>query len=105
MVLQCLHPQMTSQIEVNFDIDWNRDVFIGNQANRTMLQQITNNRKIPDNSHWHNVTNYGNQGAAGSMAVLHQNWDKIQDDQKIVIAVLGAGLSWGSIVLGGKQTK
>jgi 3-oxoacyl-[acyl-carrier-protein] synthase-3 len=90
--------RLLKRLDERFDIDWNRDVFIGHQANRTMLEQITNNRKIPESSHWHNVTYLGNQAGAGAAAVLAQNWEKIRVGQKIVVAVLGAGLSWGSIL-------
>ena len=86
-------------IESDFSIDWSRDVFIGHQANATMLQQITNNRDIPEASHWHNVTYRGNQAGAGAPASLAERWDDIRSGQKIVVALVGAGLSWGSMVL------
>jgi 3-oxoacyl-[acyl-carrier-protein] synthase-3 len=89
-------------IEEQYPIDWNRDIFIGHQANRTMLEQITNNREIPASNHWYNVTYLGNQAGAGAPASLSMNWDKILPDQHIVVAVVGAGLSWGSIVLRGR---
>lgn len=90
--------RLIKRLEAQFDIDWQRDIFIGHQANRTMLEQITNNRKIPDSNHWHNVTHLGNQAGAGAPAVLAQHWEQIKEGQKIVVAVLGAGLSWGSIL-------
>jgi len=90
--------RLIKAIEERYPIDWTRDIFIGHQANATMLQQITNNREIPDSNHWHNVTTVGNQAGAGAPAVLAQHWDLIQPDQKIVVAVVGAGLSWGSIL-------
>lgn len=93
--------RLLRNIEQDFQIDWHRDVFIGHQANRTMLAQITNNRKIPEENHWFNVTEIGNQAGAGAPATLCMNWDKIQKGQKIVVAVVGAGLSWGSIVFEG----
>lgn len=85
-------------IEERHQVDWNRDIFIGHQANRTMLEQITNNREIPPTNHWHNVTHCGNQAGAGASAVLCENWDNISSGQQIVVAVVGAGLSWGSIL-------
>lgn len=88
-------------LEAEHDIDWSRDIFIGHQANRTMLAQITNNRKIPETSHWHNVAAIGNQAGAGAPATLAMNWDTITKDQFIVVVVVGAGLSWGSILLKG----
>ncbi len=94
--------RLIKAIEEQYPIDWNRDIFIGHQANRTMLEQITNNREIPASNHWHNVTYLGNQAGAGAPASLSMNWDKILPDQHIVVAVVGAGLSWGSIVLRGR---
>lgn len=85
-------------VESRHEIDWSRDIFIGHQANKTMLDQITGNREIPAANHWHNVTTIGNQAGAGAPAVLAQHWDQIRPGQKIVVAVVGAGLSWGSIL-------
>lgn len=91
--------RMIKQMESEFPIDWERDVFIGHQANATMLEQIRNNRKIPHHSHWSNVDYIGNQAGAGAPAVLAEHWDQLQDDQRVVVAVVGAGLSWGSVLL------
>ena len=91
--------RLVKALEGAYPLDWNRDIFIGHQANRTMLEQITNNREIPPSNHWHNVTYLGNQAGAGAPAVLSGHWDKIQTGQHIVVAVVGAGLSWGSILM------
>lgn len=91
--------RLVKAIEEMFPIDWARDIFIGHQANRTMLEQIVHNREIPASNHWHNVTYLGNQAGAGAPAVLSMHWDSIRSGQHIVVAVVGAGLSWGSIVL------
>jgi len=90
--------RMLKEVENKHAIDWQRDVFIGHQANVTMLQQITNNREIPEKNHWTNATQFGNQASAGAPIVLAMHWDKLQSGQKIVMAVLGAGLSWGYAV-------
>jgi 3-oxoacyl-[acyl-carrier-protein] synthase-3 len=91
--------RLVKAIEEKYPIDWSRDIFIGHQANRTMLEQITNNRGIPATNHWHNVTYLGNQAGAGAPASLSMHWDKLATGQHIVVAVVGAGLSWGSIVM------
>ena len=91
--------RLIKAFEEKYPIDWTRDIFIGHQANATMLEQITNNRGIPPTNHWHNVTYLGNQAAAGAPAVLALHWDRITKGQKIVVAVVGAGLSWGSVLL------
>lgn len=91
--------RLVKAIVEQYPIDWTRDIFIGHQANRTMLEQITNNREIPAENHWHNVTYLGNQAGAGAPASLSMHWDKLVPGQHIVVAVVGAGLSWGSIVM------
>lgn len=91
--------RLIKRMEQEFDIDWEKDIFVGHQANRTMLAQITRNRKIPDSNHWHNVERIGNQAGAGAPATLAMHWDQILPDKKIAMAVVGAGLSWGSVLL------
>lgn len=93
--------RLIKALEKSYDIDWTKDIFIGHQANRTMLEQITKNRKIPDTNHWHNVTDIGNQAGAGAPATLAMHWNDITPGQKIVVAVVGAGLSWGAALLEG----
>lgn len=94
--------KLLRQIEDQFAIDWTKDIFIGHQANYTMLRQICDNRGIPEENHWHNVTTVGNQAGAGAPASLAAHWDEIKPGQKIVVAVVGAGLSWGVAVLEGQ---
>lgn len=91
--------RLIKQIEDEFKIDWSRDVFIGHQANATMLEQITNNRGIPPQNHWHNVRTIGNQAGASAPAVLAMKWEDLKPGQRVVVAVVGAGLSWGSMLL------
>ncbi|MCB0330266.1 MAG: hypothetical protein KDD70_11390 [Bdellovibrionales bacterium] len=91
--------RLVKRLEQQYDLDWSKDIFIGHQANRTMLGQITNNRNIPDENHWYNVTEIGNQAGAGAPATLASHWDEIKPGQKIAVAVVGAGLSWGSVLL------
>lgn len=90
--------RMLKDLEERFKLDWSKDIFIGHQANATMLRQITANRLIPDSNHWHNAEEYGNQASAGAPIVLGMHWDQLVKGQKIVVAVLGAGLSWGTAV-------
>ncbi len=94
--------RLIKNVEAKFSIDWTRDVFIGHQANATMLEQIINNRGIPAANHWHNVETIGNQAGASAPATLAMHWNEIKPGQKIVVAVVGAGLSWGSVVLEGQ---
>jgi 3-oxoacyl-[acyl-carrier-protein] synthase-3 len=54
---------------------------------------------VPETSHLYNVVDRGNQGACGAPSVLSQNWDRYKKGDYIVIAVVGAGLTWGSLLL------
>lgn len=90
--------RMLKELETKFALNWEKDVFIGHQANATMLRQITANRNIPDSNHWHNAEEFGNQASAGAPIVLAMNWDKLQVGNRVVTAVLGAGLSWGCCI-------
>ncbi|WKZ57903.1 MAG: 3-oxoacyl-[acyl-carrier-protein] synthase III C-terminal domain-containing protein [Bdellovibrionota bacterium] len=91
--------RLVKRLEEKFNLDWKRDIFIGHQANATMLEQICNNRDIPPQNHWHNVSYIGNQAGAGAPAVLGMHWDMMKPGQRIAVAVVGAGLSWGSVLL------
>lgn len=91
--------KMLRSLEKMFNLDWNRDVFVGHQANYTMLTQITKNRKIPDSNHWYNVRRVGNQAGASAPAVIAERWEDLTPGMHVAVAVVGAGLSWGSLVL------
>ncbi len=90
--------RLIKSLEEEFLLDWNKDIFVGHQANATMLSQITNNRGIPESNHWLNVTYIGNQAGAGAPTVMAMNWGKITPGTRICVAVVGAGLSWGSLL-------
>lgn len=91
--------RLIKALEESHHLDWSRDIFIGHQANATMLRQITENREIPESNHWHNAETKGNQAAAGAPVSLYEHWHEITPGQRIVVAVVGAGLSWGSVLL------
>lgn len=73
--------------------------FIGHQANYRMLTSAMEKMGVPADRHLYNVVQYGNQGACGAPSVLSQNWDRYKPGDFIVIAVVGAGLTWGSLLL------
>jgi 3-oxoacyl-[acyl-carrier-protein] synthase-3 len=51
--------------------------FVGHQANLLMLQSVV----------------------SGAPSVLSQNWDRFQVGDEILLAVVGAGLTWGAVTL------
>lgn len=86
-------------LRARHQLDWSRCRFIGHQANLVMLQSVCNNCKIPESNHWRNVSSLGNQAGAGAPATLSMQWSAISAGEQIAVAVVGAGLGWGSVLL------
>jgi 3-oxoacyl-[acyl-carrier-protein] synthase-3 len=74
-----------------------RSYFIGHQANLRALESVVRRLGIPENKHLYNVDLYGNCGAAGAPSVLSQQWDRFAAGDTVTIAVVGSGLTWGSL--------
>lgn len=74
-----------------------RVIYIGHQANLTMLQSVCRRAEIPEERHLLNIVNYGNQAAAGAPVVLSQHWDKLKAGDVVALVVVGSGLSWSSL--------
>ncbi len=75
------------------------DYLILHQANLEMMKSIVDNLGMRREQLLHNIENYGNTAAAGAASVLADNWEKIGSGQKVLITVVGSGLSWGSLIL------
>jgi 3-oxoacyl-[acyl-carrier-protein] synthase-3 len=73
--------------------------FIGHQANLLMLNSVTRMAEINPLNHFFNVDQYGNCGAAGAPSVLSQNFDNLSPGDLVMMGVVGAGLSWGGVLL------
>ncbi len=73
-------------------------VFIGHQANLTMLKSVVRRSRIPAEQHWFNIVTFGNQSSAGAPIVLSQRWDEVADGALISLVVVGSGLSWSSLL-------
>ena len=77
-----------------------RDVFIiGHQANLRMLESVCNRCEIDPSLHMFNVDKFGNTGAAGAPVVLSQNWRRFKQGDLLALIVVGAGLTWASLVI------
>jgi 3-oxoacyl-[acyl-carrier-protein] synthase III len=74
-------------------------VYIGHQANLTMLESVCRRCEIPTARHYRNIVEYGNQCAAGAPIVMSQNWDTFQPGDVVAMVVVGSGLSWSSLQL------
>lgn len=73
--------------------------FIGHQANKMMLDSICNLAEISSDKHLYNVDEYGNCGAAGAISVFSMNLSKFKANDQIIVGIVGAGLSWGGMLI------
>ncbi|OUR97908.1 3-oxoacyl-ACP synthase [Halobacteriovorax marinus] len=73
--------------------------FIGHQANLLMLNSVCRMAEIDSKNHFFNVDKFGNCGAAGAPSVLSQNIDSLVAGDLVIMGVVGAGLSWGGVLL------
>lgn len=71
--------------------------FVGHQANLLMLDAVA--RRIEIDTHWHNVERHGNTGAAGAPTVLSQSWGELAEGDVVVLAVVGSGLTWSTVLI------
>jgi len=76
-----------------------RVIYVGHQANLTMLDAVTRRCEIPAERHFHNIVDFGNQAAAGAPAVVSQRWKDFKPGDIAALVVVGSGLSWSSVTL------
>lgn len=81
------------------DLNSQQHYFIGHQANLTMLNSVCSIANVAEDKHLYNVDRFGNCGAAGAPSVLSENWLRFVAGDQIVLAVAGAGLTWGGMVI------
>ncbi|MCF6300205.1 MAG: ketoacyl-ACP synthase III [Proteobacteria bacterium] len=77
----------------------NRHYFISHQANLSMLNSVCKKLQIANDRHLFNVDEYGNCGAAGAPSVLSQSWGRFVAGDYISLIVVGAGLTWGGMLI------
>jgi 3-oxoacyl-[acyl-carrier-protein] synthase-3 len=73
--------------------------FIGHQANLGALSTVCERAGILDDQHWCNVADFGNTGGAGAPTVLSRHWDELLPGDRVAICLVGAGLTWVSLLL------
>lgn len=76
-----------------------RLVYVGHQANLTMLHSVARRCEIPEERHFHNITEHGNQAAAGAPVVMSQRWGDFRPGDVAAVVVVGSGLSWSSLTV------
>lgn len=92
-ILKCLS-SLNMSVE---EVDW----LLLHQANERILTAIADKLSISSDKVISNLDKYGNTSAASIPLVLDEalQQNKISDDDIIVVAGFGAGLTWGTIVL------
>ena len=75
-----------------------RLLFVGHQANMGVLNTVCERLDIPDDCHWRNVTMFGNTGCSGAPAVVSQRWQDLEPGDCLVMALVGAGLTWSTLM-------
>jgi 3-oxoacyl-[acyl-carrier-protein] synthase III len=75
-----------------------RLLFVGHQANLSVLSTVCERSAIPDDCHWHNVTMFGNTGCSGAPAVVSQHWRDLEPGDCLIMALVGAGLTWSTLM-------
>lgn len=76
-----------------------RLLYVGHQANLTMLEAVCRRASIPPERHLHNIVHFGNQSSAGAPAVLSQRWESFRPGDFAALVVVGSGLSWSSLAI------
>ena len=73
--------------------------FIGHQANMGALRTVCERAGISEEQHWCNVADFGNTGGAGAPGVLSRHWEELMSGDRVAICLVGAGLTWVSLLL------
>jgi len=80
------------------DINGRRLLFVGHQANLSVLNTVCERSAIPDDCHWRNVIMFGNTGCSGAPAVVSQHWQDLKSGDCLIMALVGAGLTWSTLI-------
>jgi 3-oxoacyl-[acyl-carrier-protein] synthase-3 len=72
---------------------------IAHQANYSLQNKILANLGLPAERHLRNVQDQGNIAAAGVPSVVAQNLERLKAGDRVIYAVVGSGLAWGSGML------
>ena len=82
-----------------YSVNSNRFKFVGHQANMGMLNTVCERCSIPDYNNWFNVDHRGNTASAGAPGVVSEYWHELFPGIHIAVALVGAGLTWVSMML------
>lgn len=77
--------------------------FCAHQANLRIIELVADELGLAPEQHWHNVEDFGNQGAAGLSSALargvERHADSLADGDLILLSAVGAGMTSGSALL------
>ena len=91
--------KMAELVEVMTGRHGKAEWLVGHQANLGILERVAARAGIAPDRNLTNIQRYGNCGAAGAPAVLAENMVRFTPGQRIALATVGAGLSWGGAFL------
>lgn len=78
-------------------------VFVGHQANSTVLHALGDRLGIPWERQWHNFEWAGNQGAAGVATAFSEGWhdrtSELRAGDRAVLVSVGSGYTAGAVLL------
>lgn len=101
--LKLLADCSTRVLERNHLVVKDLRVFIAHQANYRMLESLVEHLGVRESQHWSNVREKGNQGAAGALAAFAEGVERhgpdLRDGDLILVTVVGAGFTSGSVLL------
>lgn len=80
-------------------IDFKKVKFIAPQVSNRAIESLERRFSIPKENHWHNVKKYGNTAGASALSVLAMNWEKLRENDMIVIVTAGFGPGLGGAIL------
>lgn len=76
-----------------------RFLFVGHQANLSMLHTVCERTGVVPGNCWYNVDQFGNTGCCGAPSVLSAHWDELLPGDRVAMSIVGAGLSWAHLML------
>jgi 3-oxoacyl-[acyl-carrier-protein] synthase-3 len=76
-----------------------RLLYVGHQANLSMLEAVCGRCEIPPERHLHNIVERGNQAAAGAPVVVSEHWERFRAGDQVAVVVVGSGLTWSSMLI------
>ncbi len=87
------------QMRDKFAREAERFIFIGHQANLSMLKTVCERTGVSSEDCWHNVDQFGNAGCCGAPSVLSGHWDELKPGDRVALSIVGAGLAWAHLML------